>query len=377
MDRKNKKQRFKNRYMKKRISIILTAAAAIVCAGCAKTAETGIYDDDVRYLRAWLKADHPEIVGEIVRNAETGLPDTLGRGVYLLSETAGTGGKKAAKGDYVALSYTVTDMEGTISSYTEKKTAEKLGAYNEANFYGPKIVSIAAGQNYAGVIDAVAGMEVGGERTVFIPKWLMSTQDHESESGYLAASSSASHAIYRIKLTGIIEDIGKHQIDEIEKHLKDNVIGKMQLENGKVVEKVDTTGTKEACRGFYFIPVTDTTGHRTFPSDTTVTINYTGRRLDGQAFDTTIERVAKDNDIWSSSASYGTKSVSWGESFSEIQLGGSSVISGFSRTLWQMNAGKGIGIFWSDLGYGSSGSGNMIPGYAPLIFEIEIVGEEE
>lgn len=359
----------------KRISIILTTAA-LLCTGCAKTVESGIYDDDVRYLKAWLKADHSDIEIDIARNAETGLPDTLGRGVYLLSEKKVKDGTEVKKGDYVTLSYTVTDLEGNISTYTEESTAKKLRQYSKPNYYGPKVVSTVSGENYAGVIDAIVGMKTGEERTVLVPKWLMSTKDSASEEDYLSASSSSSHAIYSIRLTGIIEDIGKHQIDEIEKYLKDNVIGKMQLENGKVVEKVDTTGTKEACRGFYFIPVTDTTGHRKFPSDTTVNINYTGKRLDGQAFDTTIERVAKDNDIWSLSASYGTKSVTWGESFSEIQLGGSSVISGFSRTLWQMNAGKGIGIFWSDLGYGSSGSGNMIPGYAPLIFEIEIVGEE-
>ncbi len=38
---------------------------------------------------------------------------------------------------------------------------------------------------------------------------------------------------------------------------------------------------------------------------------------------------------------------------------------------------KGIGIFWSDLGYGKSGSGNSIPAYSPLVFEIEIVEKPE
>ena len=41
---------------------------------------------------------------------------------------------------------------------------------------------------------------------------------------------------------------------------------------------------------------------------------------------------------------------------------------------------KGVGIFYSVLGYGSSGSGNAIPGFSPLMFEIEVVdkpAEEE
>ena len=61
---------------------------------------------------------------------------------------------------------------------------------------------------------------------------------------------------------------------------------------------------------------------------------------------------------------------------------GSSVISGFALTLWNMkNLGvegkndKGIGVFYSPLGYSYSGSGASIPPYAPLVFEIEIVPE--
>ena len=353
----------------KKISIILTVIiTAVLCGSCAKAVESGIYDDEINYLKAWLKADHSDIGLEITRNPETGMPETIGRGVYLLSEKEGTEENEAKKGDYVTISYTVSDMNGTISSYTEKETAVKLGAYDKTYFYGPKVVSI----------DAIAGMKVGGERTVFIPKWLMSTKDSEDEKDYLSSSTNSSNAIYRIRLTGIIEDIGKYQIDEIETYLKDNVVGKLRLDNGEFATMPDTTKTIGACRGFYFIPVTDTTGHRTFPSDTTVTINYTGRRLDGQAFDTTVEKTAKDNGIYSSSTTYETKSISWSEDFSGLKMSSSSLISGFSKTLWQMNSGKGIGIFWSDLGYGSSGNGSLIPGYAPLIFEIEIIsGEEE
>ena len=68
--------------------------------------------------------------------------------------------------------------------------------------------------------------------------------------------------------------------------------------------------------------------------------------------------------------------ISWGESHTDITMSESSVVSGFSQTLWNMaNCGPGtkaIGVFYSDLGYGYTASGS-IPAYAPLVFEVEIV----
>lgn len=363
--------------MKNKFICVILATAALA-AGCEKSVTSGVYDDEQKYVKAWLKLDHSDIGLDITtRDSESGLPATIGRGVYLLSETPGTGEVTAEKGKFVRINYISMDMDGSISSYTDKETAKKLGKFESPNYYGPHVITLAGGANYAGIIDAVSGMKIGGERTVFIPKWLMSTQDHETEDGFLSSSTTSSNTIYKIRLEEVIDDIQQYQVDKIEEYLKDNVIGKMKLDNGEFVTKVDTTGTIGPCRGFYFIPITDTTGHRTFPSDTTITINYTGSRLDGQVFDTTVERTAKDNDIWSSSRTYAAQSVSWAENVNEITMSSSTLITGFSKTLWQMNSGKGIGIFWSDLGYGSSGSGSTIPGYAPLMFEIEITGKEE
>jgi FKBP-type peptidyl-prolyl cis-trans isomerase len=64
--------------------------------------------------------------------------------------------------------------------------------------------------------------------------------------------------------------------------------------------------------------------------------------------------------------------------YKDIKLDGSSVIEGFALTIKQMKANeKGIGVFWSPMGYQSSGSGASIPGYAPLVFEIELTAKPE
>jgi FKBP-type peptidyl-prolyl cis-trans isomerase FklB len=117
-----------------------------------------------------------------------------------------------------------------------------------------------------------------------------------------------------------------------------------------------------------------------FPNDTTIYINYTGRLLNGQVFDTTIEKVAKDNNIYSATRTYEPTTVRWAEKYEDLTLGSdnSSVISGFALTLWQMRAmEKGIGVFYSPLGYSYNGSGSSIPPYSPLIFEIEVVAKPE
>ena len=55
---------------------------------------------------------------------------------------------------------------------------------------------------------------------------------------------------------------------------------------------------------------------------------------------------------------------------------GGSLIDGFSYALWKMKSfEKGRCIFYSTLGYSATGSGNKIPAYSPLIFDIEIVGK--
>ena len=270
---------------------------------------------------------------------------------------------------FVYADYIVTDLEGNITSYTDRNTAKQLGKFDTTAFYGPKVITTMDNTIQAGLADAIVGMKVGGHKKVIIPSWLMTYSVYDTPEEYLNTSSSYSDAIYDITITDFTEDISKYEIERIGNYLTEH---KDEYGNMSVADSLQY--------GFYYkelVPPTDTTS---FPTDTSIYINYTGRLLSGLVFDTTDERTAKDHDIYSSSRSYEPVKIKWGEKYSDLKMGssGSSVVSGFALTLWQMRAfEKGVGIFYSPLGYSYNGSGSSIPSYSPLVFEIEIVAEPE
>lgn len=341
--------------MKKIIKTVAYIVMAVAAAACARTVEPGANEASKRYFDAWMKIHHPDA-------KPTGL------GIYVIEDEPGTGAVVTDDG-FVYADYIVTDLEGNITSYTDRNTAKQLGKFDTTAFYGPKVITTMDNTIQAGLADAIVGMKVGGHKKVIIPSWLMTYSVYDTPEEYLNTSSSYSDAIYDITITDFTEDISKYEIERIGKYLTEH---KEEYGNMTVADSLQY--------GFYYkelVPPTDTTS---FPTDTSIYINYTGRLLSGLVFDTTDERTAKDHDIYSSSRSYEPVKIKWGEKYSDLKMGssGSSVVSGFALTLWQMRAfEKGVGIFYSPLGYSYNGSGSSIPSYSPLVFEIEIVAEPE
>ena len=333
---------------------IKTAAyilAGFVVLSCAKAVKTGPNEAEQRYFNAWMSQNHPGV-------------QPTGLGIYILEEEDGTGATVKEDG-FIYADYVTTDLEGNITSYTDKQTAKQLGKYDTTSFYGPKVMSTTEGTMPAGLAEALIGMKEGGRKKVIIPSWLMSHMSYETEEEYLASSSSSASTIYDITVRTYTDSIQLHEINLIEDYIKKNP----QIFNSKMVN--DTTG-------FYYQPLSENISTEKFEKDTTIYINYTGRLLNGLVFDTTIEKVAKDNGIYSSSRTYGPTEVNWGEKYDDLTLGSSksTVIPGFALTLWHMHPmEKGMGVFYSPLGYSFNGSGSSIPGYAQLIFEIEIVAK--
>lgn len=355
--------------MKKVFSTALYIAAALLLAGCAKTVTPGPNEANKRYFDAWMQLNHPEA-------------EPSGLGVYVLENIDGDGIEVKEDG-FALVDFKITDLEGNISSYTEAQTAKQLGEYSETSYYGPKVWTTHKTTIQAGLGDAIYGMKAGGYKKVIVPSWLMTSKGFDTAQDYLDYydednSSSFESTMYEIEVKDFTEDINKWQIDSIGRFFGNSSV----MVDGRPADQVFSgmTAADSVSTGFYYKQISAPVDTTSFDNDTTIYINYTGKLLNGLVFDTTIERVAKDNGLYSASRKYEPVRINWGEEYTKITMGSdkTTVIGGFALTLWQMRPmEKGVGVFYSNYGYQYSGSGSSIPGYAPLIFEIEIVEKPE
>jgi len=345
----------------KKYTIILALAAICCLSGCGKTVASGLYDSDSRYFDAWVhvqKQDHPEYEWK-----QTSM------GCWILEDEQGKGEEIGEFSDslYLHADYTYYDLEGNVSSTTSRVISQQVGTYDETNYYGP-VVWYGLG-TYAGLQDVITGMRVGGRRKAAIPSWLVTSNRFDSVDSYLANSDNVgSSGVYDVRVKEVFTNETAWEVDSIARYLVRNFSKKVGTDINKV--KADSSGT----HGFYYIQHSepkDTTALK----DTAVYINYIGRLLNGQVFDTTIRDTAIRYGL-SRDKTYAPVVVNYGSAWSDITMGddSDSVVVGFARTLSKMRPyEKGTGVFISGIGYKASGSGSSIPSFAPLRFDIELV----
>ena len=339
----------KKRNMKNRNTILCLFLGTALLAGCAKEKTTNGNEDNKRYLEAWLQSRYPGATAS-------------GIGIYILDDQPGNGASFSGQ-DYIYAEYSTRDLDGNILSSTSKRTAQQLGTYNASYYYGPAVLASNTDNLQAGIEALLTGMRTGGTRTALIPNWLLTYNRYSSAADYLRKVNAGNNTntIYTLTLKEIIEDEAKWELDSLNRFIARNAPDAVAVEDEE---------------GLYYRQITAPTDTASFPKDTTIYINYIGRLLNGQVFDTTLKDTAKVYNIYNSSNSYEPVKISWAEEATDIKMGtnSSSVIEGFAKTLFQMRSfEKGIGYFVSSKGYGNSGSGSTIPAYSPLIFEIEIV----
>lgn len=285
-------------------------------------------------------------------------------GAYVLEETEGDGELLGGPEDskYIRVHATAYDLNGNITHTTTEALSKQLGNYNETNYYGPVFWVRTGDALYAGLDEAVSTMRIGGRKKTIIPGWLFSNQRYDSPQAYID-NVSGTNSIYDIEVVEAVNDPEKWELDSISNYLSHNFPSVTLADSLK--------------HGFYYIQEKEPTDTAKFPNDTTIYINYIGRRLDGVVFDTNIKDTAKVYGLYNPASTYTPVSIKYNaDDYTKISMGSSesSVIDGFSYALWKMRSyEKGSCIFYSKSGYGFNGSGAAIPACSPLRFDIEIV----
>ena len=340
--------------MKKIIPIFLSAA--MLLSSCAKNVSV-----ETRALEAQALASYMEkyYSGAYEKT-------TMGAYVFTADEIPGTG---AQFGDqaYIRVDYTTEDRAGRLVMSTLADVNRKNRLYNSRYYYGPQVMYCAENSLKAGVEELITGngttlgpMKIGGTRKALIPGWLMTVNRHGSEAEYIR-NVSGTEAVYTVTLVDAFTDEEKWEKDSLARFIAANY--------PDAVEDTEIGG------GWYYVVTRAASGTGLLAADSTVYCNYTLRDLAGRVIDTNVEKVARDNGFYSSSSKYVPALINWNSDYRKITMttGETDVVDGFANAFLHMHQYEaGTAIFWSGLGYSSTGSGSLVPAYSPLCFDIEL-----
>ena len=344
--------------MNKKKTVWLLLPLLLLAGACAKDNSLSTGEKARLQLVDWMARNHPGV-------------QPLESGIYLLENEPGSCLTAwSADSTYTYLEVTIRALDGTVSSTTEEHWAKQLGTYSKGNYYGPRYMQAGSGVSYAGVDALLSGMRLGGSRTAIVPAWLLTTSRYDTQQQYIDACSGSAHSIYTVRLHSQNSDMVREEADSLRRYVTRHF--------GAKVQSSSYSEDAEADGSFYFL--TDSSafaGTAHVKRDSTYKLNYTGRLLNGQVFDTTDERTAKDAGIYSASKSYEPVSVYISSTLANTTIDGNTLITGFQGGLSLMywKGQKATVLFSSAHGYTTSGSGDAIPPYSPLLFELELVND--
>lgn len=340
---------------------IYTALLALMAASlisCEKKSTQTQNDAAYRYWQAWIevqKADHPEYLWQ-----KTAL------GSYILEES-GESGVALGSPDavpYVYLNYTASNIDGAIQETNNEAIAKQLGTFSASSCYLPVLKMRGENNMPVGIDELVARMSPGQKVKAVVPGWLNSTtaKRYETEDEYIRNASGTS-LVYELEVLDGVVNYQEFQMARI-------------LDAARSRYNTPLSVSDSASFGVYYIKLQESTDTAKVSAGVGTRVNYTGRYLNGQAFDTTIQDTAKVNNIYRSGSTYSAQTLNWSENNEDISMGsseGSSLIEGFKEGIRQMHYGeKGVVLFISDFGYGAGGN-STIPGFCPLMFELELL----
>lgn len=261
------------------------------------------------------------------------------------------GGPKIQPGDFVSLNLTLkTDADSVIGSTYDNGI--------------PFMNAIQKSQTKGDIISGIALLSEGDSAVIKINIDTM-TKGHPRppalKGKYQVYIIKVEKVIPKGKLTdldfqgqvqayqkSVLESIKKAEPVKIKKYIDDNKLN---------VTKTDS--------GLYYVVTKQGAGAKPIAGDTVV-VNYTGMFLNGKVFETNVKEDAIKHKL----------PINPMNPYKPIRfpIGVRGMIKGWDEGLQLITKGsKATFILPSSLAYGEQGSGNAIPPFSPLIFEVELV----
>jgi FKBP-type peptidyl-prolyl cis-trans isomerase FkpA len=259
----------------------------------------------------------------------------LASGLYFLESQAGSG-SMSKTGDMVKINFSVSLIDGKELFSTVKNG-------------GPMPVEIGKPFENKGFEEAVAMMKKGGKAKLIVPSALAFG---EQGRGQMVAPYTT--LLYDLEIVDIKSKAEYEKEKAQAQKTQEQAAAKAKTEESDLLQKylkANNITSKPTASGLYYIELKKGNGAKAIKGKT-VSVNYTGKLLNGNVFDTSIGKKPLD-----------------------FVLGQGQVIPGWEEAFALMSAGgKAKLIIPSNLAYGAQAMGDKLPAYSTLVFDVELLG---
>ena len=146
--------------------IVFFLLVAVVAVSCAQEMDETEKSVQQRILDSFVELHCPNA---IVKES----------GLVILDYVQGTG-DTLDKMEAGYFEFSNKSLSGDYSETTDEELAKRLGWFSNSNYYGPSFFDVGYESTYAGIEEAVTGLQVGGKVQFIMPPWLSYTIDKNS-----------------------------------------------------------------------------------------------------------------------------------------------------------------------------------------------------
>jgi FKBP-type peptidyl-prolyl cis-trans isomerase len=281
-----------------------------------------------------LRQMEPESIRKFVEDKQLGV-DPDDDGIYFIEKEKGKG-RSPKTDDYAIIHFSVSLLNGE-QLFSSREQGEPLEFQIGSKFEND------------GFQRVVQKMKTGGEANALVPSALAF-----GEQGMGNIVPPYSPLFYEIELLDVMtqEEYTKKQEEKATQKKAEDAKREQQesVDLQNYLNENNITAEPTAS-GLIYVETEEGTGPQP-QAGQRVKVHYTGKLLDGTKFDSSLDR---------------------GQPF-EFALGQGQVIKGWDEGIALMKeGGKATLIIPSKIGYGAGGAGEMIPPFATLVFDVELL----